>query len=245
MRIHDAAYLEAQPCARGSRTRIEAHSSHSRQSTDIPRDSGTSFPASASRWSTDSIATWYSMPAATTRTAINAARCVLRRRLASKDRICPFTVSRCKIRGRLSKIPGRLHRGGTRRDTVHCLLVFRARPSSTSAGRRTLLIGGTASVVGEDSRHAGQFDAQVEETLLNLEALIQATSANCPDGSAALHRLVDLRVYVTSASDAERVRELLVNRCPRARTIAVALAQSVGLSYWWKWKALRNSNRRV
>ena len=93
------------------------------------------------------------------------------------------------------------------------------------AGRRTLLIGGTASVVGEDSRHAGQFDAQVEETLLNLEALIQATSASCPGGSAALHRLVDLRVYVRSASDAERVRELLVNRCPRARTIAVALAQ--------------------
>lgn len=93
------------------------------------------------------------------------------------------------------------------------------------AGRRTLLIGGTASVVGEDSRHAGQFDAQVEETLLNLEALIRTADGNSPDGSTALHRLVDLRVYVTSASQAERVREMLVNRCPRARTIAVAIAQ--------------------
>ena len=52
------------------------------------------------------------------------------------------------------------------------------------AGRRTLLIGGTASVVGEDSRHAGQFDAQVEETLLNLEALIRTADGNPPDGGA-------------------------------------------------------------
>ena len=92
------------------------------------------------------------------------------------------------------------------------------------AGRRTLLIGGTASVVGEDSQHAGQFDAQVEETLLNLEALVRTAEENQRD-AAPLHRLIDLRVYVSSAAQAERVRELLVNRCPRARTIAVALAQ--------------------
>ena len=93
------------------------------------------------------------------------------------------------------------------------------------AARSTLLIGGTASVVGEDSRHAGQFDAQVEETLLNLEALIRAADGNGCDGRLPLHRLVDLRVYVTSAGQAERVREMLVNRCSRARTIAVAVAQ--------------------
>ncbi len=93
------------------------------------------------------------------------------------------------------------------------------------AGRRTLLIGGTASVVGEDSRHAGEFEAQVEETLLNLEALIRAADGDDRDAGAPLHRLVDLRVYVSSAAHAERVRELLVTRCPRARTIAVALAQ--------------------
>jgi chorismate lyase / 3-hydroxybenzoate synthase len=93
------------------------------------------------------------------------------------------------------------------------------------AGRRTLLIGGTASVVGEDSRHAGQFDEQLEETLLNLEALIRTADRNSPDGSTALHRLVDLRAYVTSPAEAERVREVLASRCPRARNVAVALAQ--------------------
>lgn len=97
------------------------------------------------------------------------------------------------------------------------------------AGRRTLLIGGTASVVGEDSRHAGHFDAQVEETLLNLEALVRAAEGDPRNGRAhgtrPLHRLVDLRVYVRSAAQAERVREMLVSHCPRARTLTVALAQ--------------------
>lgn len=93
------------------------------------------------------------------------------------------------------------------------------------AGHRTLLIGGTASVVGEDSRHLNEFDGQVEETLLNLEALIHAADRHSPDGRAALHRLVDLRVYVTSPPQAARVREILLNRCARVRTITVALAQ--------------------
>ena len=93
------------------------------------------------------------------------------------------------------------------------------------AGRRTLLIGGTASVVGEDSRHAGEFDAQLEETLMNLEALIHTAHGPARNGRAPLQRLIDLRVYVTSAAQAERAREVLVHRCPRARTIAVALAQ--------------------
>jgi chorismate lyase/3-hydroxybenzoate synthase len=93
------------------------------------------------------------------------------------------------------------------------------------SGRRALLIGGTASVVGEDSRHAGAFDAQVKETLMNLEALIRTANGNPREGRVALHRLVDLRVYVTSPAEADHVRELLIAACPRARTIAVAVAQ--------------------
>ena len=92
-------------------------------------------------------------------------------------------------------------------------------------GRRTLLIGGTASVVGEDSRHSGEFDAQMEEILLNLDALIRRAEGHTNGGNSPLHRLVDLRVYVTSAAQAERAREMLVSSCPRARTITVALAQ--------------------
>jgi chorismate lyase/3-hydroxybenzoate synthase len=92
------------------------------------------------------------------------------------------------------------------------------------AGRPTLLIGGTASVVGEDSRHAGDFDAQLDETLVNLEALIAAADASPDDRRTALHRLVELQVYVRSAEQAERAREKLASACPRARGISVALA---------------------
>src|SRR5688572_9010891 len=71
-------------------------------------------------------------------------------------------------------------------------------------GRRALLIGGTASVVGEDSRHAGAFDAQVKETLLNLDALIRTANGNSREGRVALHRLVDLRVYATWPVESDR-----------------------------------------
>ena len=93
------------------------------------------------------------------------------------------------------------------------------------AGRRTLLIGGTASVLGEDSQHPGQLDAQLEETLRNLEALIRTAAEDVRDAESALRRLIDLRGYVTSAAMAQPVREVLERRCPRARNIAVAVAQ--------------------
>jgi enamine deaminase RidA (YjgF/YER057c/UK114 family) len=42
--------------------------------------------------------------------------------------------------------------------------------------RRLLLIGGTASIVGEDSTHIGDVSAQLDETLHNLAALVSAAS---------------------------------------------------------------------
>jgi hypothetical protein len=46
------------------------------------------------------------------------------------------------------------------------------RDHRSAADRALLLIGGTASIVGEDSLHEGDAGAQLEETLKNLEALI-------------------------------------------------------------------------
>ena len=60
--------------------------------------------------------------------------------------------------------------------------------------------------------------------MLNLEALIR-TADKHSNGRAALHRLVDLSVYVTVPAEAERVRRVIAHRCPRARHVAVALAQ--------------------
>ncbi len=86
-----------------------------------------------------------------------------------------------------------------------------------------LLIGGTASIAGEDSRHDGNVTAQTEETLANLAALI--TSAGRPPSIPPLHTLRDVRVHVSRAADEAAVREALMpNLHPRAAVEFVVAA---------------------
>jgi enamine deaminase RidA (YjgF/YER057c/UK114 family) len=91
-------------------------------------------------------------------------------------------------------------------------------------GSRRLLVGGTASIVGEDSVHDRDVDGQLEETLRNLEALIDAARGSS-GGGAALEQLLDLRVYVARAEDAAAIRNTLAVRCPRAARIELAIAR--------------------
>lgn|GEM_PF-464331 len=72
---------------------------------------------------------------------------------------------------------------------------------STDASARTLLIGGTASVCGEASVHAGDLVAQTAETFRNLDALIRSA------GGTGVNAMQSLRVYHTHAADREPVRE--------------------------------------
>jgi chorismate lyase/3-hydroxybenzoate synthase len=96
---------------------------------------------------------------------------------------------------------------------------------ATFGKRRHLLIGGTASVVGEDSRHAGDLDAQLDETLLNIESLVKAANGGATDRDLPLEGLVDVRVYITAAKHEEPVARILSQRCPHARAIDVVVAQ--------------------
>lgn len=92
-------------------------------------------------------------------------------------------------------------------------------------GRPRLLIGGTASIVGEDSRHARDIAAQLEETLVNLAELIRvARHAREPD-DAALQRLIELRVYIVRADDAALVGSVLGTRCRGAAHIELTTAR--------------------
>ncbi|MBB3226376.1 chorismate lyase/3-hydroxybenzoate synthase [Luteibacter sp. Sphag1AF] len=74
-----------------------------------------------------------------------------------------------------------------------------------------LAISGTASVVGHASAHAGNLDAQLDETLVNLETLLTAS---------ALPRSFDarapLKVYVRHREHEARVRAFLAQRLPDA-----------------------------
>jgi len=95
---------------------------------------------------------------------------------------------------------------------------------ATVNGRPLLLVGGTASIVGETSTHDGDVDAQVAETLRNLEALVAAATAD-PGGVAPLDRFRDLRVYVAREQDAGRIRGMVFDRCARADHIELAIAR--------------------
>ena len=72
-----------------------------------------------------------------------------------------------------------------------------------------LAISGTAAVVGHASAHEGDLAAQLEEILVNLEALL--ASAGMPAG---FDTHAPLKAYVRHPADAPRVRELLKQRLP-------------------------------
>lgn len=83
-----------------------------------------------------------------------------------------------------------------------------------------LLVGGTASVVGEDSVHDRCLDRQLRETLLNLAAVVHAGGAPAgePDLSGddlvagLMHRYRHLRVYYVRDEDRSVLGEKLGRR---------------------------------
>ncbi|MEZ5287169.1 MAG: hypothetical protein R2712_20680 [Vicinamibacterales bacterium] len=77
------------------------------------------------------------------------------------------------------------------------------------AGASILLVGGTASITGEESRHADDLDAQIDETLRNLGAVVDAAGAG---GSLESYRF--LRVFLPAITDTGRVRSKLAALLP-------------------------------
>ena len=72
-----------------------------------------------------------------------------------------------------------------------------------------LLLGGTASIVGEDSCHVGNVAAQIDELLTNMAVLIAQTGV---DQDGALSRLTEARIYVVDPADAELVESAIAAR---------------------------------
>lgn len=67
-----------------------------------------------------------------------------------------------------------------------------------------LLASGTASIIGHVSRHPGDVEAQLEESLRNLRALLDEGAARC-GADFALDACSALRVYLRRAEDAPRL----------------------------------------
>ncbi|OOG53570.1 pteridine-dependent deoxygenase [Rhodanobacter sp. C03] len=79
----------------------------------------------------------------------------------------------------------------------------------TLPAQDVLAISGTAAVVGHASAHQDDLDAQLEETLTNLEALLASA-----DMTADFDTHSPLKAYVRHAADAPRVREFFRQRLP-------------------------------
>lgn len=92
-------------------------------------------------------------------------------------------------------------------------------PKSPSFSRATLigagadarlLVSGTASVVGHESLHAGNLVAQLDETMVNLSAVLaNAMQAHFPGLPASAACAENLKLYVRHAADLEHLRSRL------------------------------------
>jgi enamine deaminase RidA (YjgF/YER057c/UK114 family) len=91
-------------------------------------------------------------------------------------------------------------------------------------GRPRLLIGGTASIVGEDSVHVGDVDAQVHETLCNIAALLSAARGTQDSTSARLERLTSIRIYIRDAADAAAILSAVEQKCRDDVNVEAAIA---------------------
>ena len=82
-------------------------------------------------------------------------------------------------------------------------------------GGGRLLVGGTASIRGEDSLHRGDLALQTKETLANLASLVRSAAPPGRSDESALQllpwlsRFRELRVYLPRPEHADQVLELL------------------------------------
>ena len=87
------------------------------------------------------------------------------------------------------------------------------------SGARLALVGGTASIVGEESVHRGDLERQTDETLTNLAVLLRAAGAPeeaSEDRAATLSGFRDVRVYYPDPRRLNELRALLGNAFPGA-----------------------------
>jgi enamine deaminase RidA (YjgF/YER057c/UK114 family) len=93
------------------------------------------------------------------------------------------------------------------------------------AGASLLMVGGTASIRGEESMHNGDLGAQVDETLANLASVVSAASGGQIDGRAALARYRHLRGYHPREQDRLEVQARLKAAFPDLERLELLSAE--------------------
>lgn len=87
---------------------------------------------------------------------------------------------------------------------------------ATFAGRARIMVAGTASVVGEDSAHAGNLESQAAETAVNLSAVL-ASARGVDQGS--LGGISAVRIYHADAGDRRALERCLPAELTQARDV--------------------------
>ena len=92
--------------------------------------------------------------------------------------------------------------------------------------RPWLLVGGTASILGEDSIHVRDPRRQAVETFENLARLVESAraAAKSPDRGDPLAAFRELRVYIVRDQDADLLREMVQERFPADTRVEYAQA---------------------
>lgn len=95
----------------------------------------------------------------------------------------------------------------------------------------TLLVGGTASIRGENTMFEEDLEKQARETLTNLDALVAAGNSEPVDSAAVaesglrhLHCFRHLRIYFRDTPLQEKVLHGLVRNFPRLESLEIAQA---------------------
>ena len=94
----------------------------------------------------------------------------------------------------------------------------RATVLQSPSGPLRLLVGGTASIVGEESVHLNDLARQTTETLTNLAVLVHA-AAGIENPAAALACYRDVRVYYPDPARLQELSHLLKDAFPGAEPI--------------------------
>jgi len=94
-------------------------------------------------------------------------------------------------------------------------LVSRPAPTGEGPTQRVLLVGGTASVRGEESMHIGNLERQTHETLDNLAALAAAAMNHASQDHTFLRLFRHLRVYHPPNDALSALRPILARAFPQ------------------------------
>lgn len=90
--------------------------------------------------------------------------------------------------------------------------------------RPMLLIGGTASIRGEESMFIGDLEAQMDETVVNLAALVEH-AGSIAKRPATLGSITDLRIYLPNMEHSDTVLAAARRAIPNAGVIQIQRAE--------------------